>query len=1483
MRTDYRKQEAVTTRHPSGKINVKFVIILVSVLIVLGVGAVVARHVRRKILAERDFAAGNAAYDKQDWSAAAKHFAEYLGRRPEDHEILRKYAVALLSTEPLEQRGIGKAVGAYRELLRVAPDDVEACEKLAELYTYTGQLSELSYIAEQRLKQDPKDIKAPIWQAQALIALREKDKTDKARKILETLRKRLLEDDLGEHPEYIEACRILSGIAMQSESEQARTEAMEWLNRAVEYDANSAEALLHRSVLRRAGPPPVDEAALKASRDDLQRAEAVKTDDPRITLSLGREWMQHGQLERANRLVQSVREVDATTVKKYFISATDWDIAWFMQASELAIARRKIEEMGPHAVRILEAIKGRRKRLAILPGIVRLYLLAGRPGEARKHLDEYLELLKQLQVKGSEDHTAMLLAMVASGEGNSEEVIRQLEPLSVLDKLSPGAMEMLARTYAQTGQQVRAIRTLRQCLKRQPKNANLWVMLAGQHQRRRQWSEAFDAAKQAESLAGDNLDAKLSRIAAGIHAAGEKLTPDKKSLDALSGELAKLQKDHPAEARIGPLQAMIELVGGRPDAAVQKIRQAIEQAVEQAIKDKNSPKSLELELLLVRVLAGHGRTKEAIEAAGAACDRHGKSPQIWAALAGLHQAAGDRDKARTALQRGLKAVAPGDRQNLERGLAVLELLGEDRKSGLKHLLDLADRDTGDINSRSLLLNLPEVVEDTALAERLLEEIRKVRGEGSLLWRQYRARVWLTGDRWRAQQDKVIKALGEWMFQDPRWSFPALTLARLHLRLGKAGEAERVCRQALSLNPAAVETAGFLVTMLGRQKRHAEAAEVLESLTAPLQRVAGLRLRTALAEGDLATPIRELTLRAAADPRDVSARVLLARLVYQRDRDAKRALAYLDEAAKVQPDSTAVAWLQAAILKNENKTKQARDLLDALVKKNSSFGAHQLRAAFLHEIGELQAAEKDYIHLTTLESRRDGYQLLAFFYQRTNRIDDAVRTLTKGIEGDGRNAGMRFRLIHLLIGRRGKGDLMQAETLLSPLEKQLGETPDVLYARASLVMAQRPKDFLRKARTSLQRLVELEPAQVRGYLALIGIALTDRDPAQAKAIAVRGLEASPNHTQLLLAQGRAEIDLKDKDAAADLARKIIRTNPSNTDAIAMLASLAIESKKPEALSEALALTRKAAAGRTGDYRLPMTAAAILTAMGKPDDAVSEMQRYAETQAGRRSIPVLIALAGNSRKSEKTDDWNRWIRQAEVVSPQHPAVLIERLRGLEAQDKYDEVLTRMAAYRQGKQVDPSVLRAGAVILLSSPSKPCRQEAIKLYERVLVIYPESAVVRLNLALAADRAGDLDRAEKLYREILETQPLNAPALNGLAWMLATNRKDYKAALPLIDKAVKIAPNSSHVRDTRGVILSNLGRLPDARKGFEKCVELTAPDSARRTKALLQLGRTCGKLNDHPAARKHLTEALRLDARNKALTPEQRTEIAEILKGLPA
>jgi tetratricopeptide (TPR) repeat protein len=155
-----------------------------------------------------------------------------------------------------------------------------------------------------------------------------------------------------------------------------------------------------------------------------------------------------------------------------------------------------------------------------------------------------------------------------------------------------------------------------------------------------------------------------------------------------------------------------------------------------------------------------------------------------------------------------------------------------------------------------------------------------------------------------------------------------------------------------------------------------------------------------------------------------------------------------------------------------------------------------------------------------------------------------------------------------------------------------------------------------------------------------------------------------------------------------------------------------------------------------------------------------------------------------------------------------------------------------------------------------------------------------RVGLASTLYQTGDAERAKEIYRELLKQNPNDVRVLNDLAWVLQEHDRSYDAALEMANKGLSLAPNDLHLLDTRGTILTNMAdRLADARSDFRRLVELSPPDSDRKAKALLQLGRVCAKLNDAAEARQRLQEALRLDEKLNVFTPDERSEITQIVQ----
>lgn len=79
-----------------------------------------------------------------------------------------------------------------------------------------------------------------------------------------------------------------------------------------------------------------------------------------------------------------------------------------------------------------------------------------------------------------------------------------------------------------------------------------------------------------------------------------------------------------------------------------------------------------------------------------------------------------------------------------------------------------------------------------------------------------------------------------------------------------------------------------------------------------------------------------------------------------------------------------------------------------------------------------------------------------------------------------------------------------------------------------------------------------------------------------------------------------------------------------------------------------------------------------------------------------------------------------------------------------------------------------------------------AIMQYQLLLYMNPDDSAPRNSLAMARYRTNELDEAEREFRYILERDPSNFDALDGLGIVLIKTKK-YQEATECLDKAMKI------------------------------------------------------------------------------------------------
>lgn len=120
--------------------------------------------------------------------------------------------------------------------------------------------------------------------------------------------------------------------------------------------------------------------------------------------------------------------------------------------------------------------------------------------------------------------------------------------------------------------------------------------------------------------------------------------------------------------------------------------------------------------------------------------------------------------------------------------------------------------------------------------------------------------------------------------------------------------------------------------------------------------------------------------------------------------------------------------------------------------------------------------------------------------------------------------------------------------------------------------------------------------------------------------------------------------------------------------------------------------------------------------------------------------------------------------------------------------------------------------------------------------------------------RAGELDAAKAIYRDVLALQPGNVDALQ-LYGLVCHQQGDHRTAVEYMSRAVEQVPDQPVLRNNLGDALHRMGDLAGAIKQLRQALVLR-PDYAG---AHQNLGCVLAKVGEHEAALTHSREATRL------------------------
>lgn len=572
-----------------------------------------------------------------------------------------------------------------------------------------------------------------------------------------------------------------------------------------------------------------------------------------------------------------------------------------------------------------------------------------------------------------------------------------------------------------------------------------------------------------------------------------------------------------------------------------------------------------------------------------------------------------------------------------------------------------------------------------------------------------------------------------------------------------------------------------------------------------------------------------------DPKNLYARKLLASALLK-NRQPGRAIEVLTPALKdTQQDSQLFALAGEAYMQSRNFAKATEYFEKGSTLSPQSALLHTALSMSKMGQGENDRAVAELEIATKLNPKLSQAGILLIMTHLRNRQYDKALAAAQGLEKEQPDNPLVYNLkggIYL-----NKKDMRSAR---ASFEKALSVDPAYFPAIVNLAEL----DLLEKkpdaAKERFKGILVKDKKNIQAMTALSALALSQGESKEATQWLERASNENPDSLQPALALGSHYLRSGEKQKALALAKKLQGIHPHDTGMLELLAqaefangnkAAALESYNKLAVAmpeSALAQLHIASVHMAMENRSAASEALKKALAIKPDYLDAQLAQIAlESQQGNYDKAIMISRQIQEQQGKSPvgyiaeGDLLMMYKKPALAAAayerafainKNQSILVKLHGALLESGKAKEANSRLFQWLKEHPADtPIRMYLAQVYLGNRENKP----AIEQYQAILRQDSKYIPALNNLATAYHQEKDplaLEYAEKAYH----LAPDNPSILDTLGWILV-EQGDIARGLPLLQKAISLAPETAEIRYHFAAGLAKSGEKTQARKELER------------------------------------------------------------------